>query len=101
MNEKELCAYRMADSELLKWNRIQSRIICDCKKVEVPSSFGEFVKAQISPTEQYAHVAGYCNDIGYFYVSEGDRGELFLKCLSKYPEDIRWCIMEKILINSG
>ena len=101
MNEKELSDYRMTESDLQKWNQIQKQIISDCKLVKTPPSFSDFIKTKISPTERYGHTAGYCNSVGFFYVAEGDRGELFLECASHNPEDMRWYIMERILTHIG
>ena len=101
MNEKELYAYRMNDSELQKWNQFQDQILRDCQRVKVPSSFSEFMKTQTNPRGSYAHTAGYCNNAGYFYISEGDRGGIFLECISQNLEDIRWYIMELIVVHVG
>ena len=101
MNVEKLCRYRMNSSELNVWNEFQEQIIKDCQKIKIPLSFGEFIETQISIKEQYIHTAGYCNKAGYFYINEGDRGELFLSCLSHDIEDIRWYVMEKILRHIG
>ena len=101
MNEKELYNYKMTEDELQKWCQFQNQIISDCRQVEIPSSFSEYIKTQVNPIEPYIHTAGYCNNVGYFYITEGDRGEIFLKCLSFNLENIRWYIMEKILTHIG
>ena len=101
MDTKELYTYRMNNSELQKWNQLQNRIIIDCSQVNVPLSFGEYIKTQTSPENPHEHTAGYCSTVGYFYIAEGDRGELFLKCLSQNCEDIRWYVVEKIFSYIG
>jgi len=91
----------MTESDLQKWNLIQNKVISDCQRVKTPPSFSKFIKTQISPAEPYMHTAGYCNTVGYFYVTEGDRGELFLQCASHNSEDMCWYIMERILTHIG
>ena len=101
MNEKELYTYRMTESDLQKWNQLQSQIIRDCQRVKTSPSFSEFINTQVSPAESYMHTAGYCNTVGYFYVTEAERGELSLQCASHNSKDMRWYIMKKILIHIG
>ena len=101
MDAKELSNYKMNDSESQTWDKFQKRIISDCLQIKVPSSLSEYIKTQTNPTELYTHSAGYCNNVGYYYVTEGDRGELFLQCLSFNIEDIRWYLMERIVTHVG
>ena len=82
MNEKELYTYRMTESDLQKWNQLQSQIIRDCQRVKTSPSFSEFINTQVSHAEPYMHTAGYCNTVGYFYVTVGERSELSLQCAS-------------------
>ena len=101
MNEKDLYSYRVTKSDVQKWNQLQNQILRDCRQVKTPPSSSELITTQASPAEPYAHAAGYCSTVGYFYVTEGDHGELFLQCASHNPEDMRWYIMKRIFTHIG
>ena len=92
---------KQTESDVQKWNQLQNQILRDCRQVKTPPLFRELITTEISPAEPYAHTAGYCSLVGYFYVTEGDRGELFLQCASHNLEDMRWYIMKRILTHIG
>ena len=101
MDVKKLYKYQMNDEELRIWGLFQSQIRKDCQRVNVSISFTKYIETQIDSKYPYSHTSGYCTEVGYFYVAEGDFGELFLECLSQNREDIRWYITEIIFSHIG
>lgn len=102
MTEKELELYKMTESEKQNWNIIRQTIFVYCQKLQIPEFMYERIEMLTSGGMKYGHhVAGYCENAGYFYIEYGDRGTLYLKCLSYNSEDICFYIMKQITRETG
>lgn len=80
MTEKELYQYQMTAAETEIWNRLKNLLKEDRKTMLIPDEFAEWIERLLSTREAYDHDAGYHMKEGYYYVEEGDRGSLYLKC---------------------
>lgn len=102
MTEHELELYIMSEAEKQKWNNIRQMIWKYCEQVQIPKSMNDRIEILTSGGMKYGdHVAGYCENAGYFFLEYGDRGALFLKCLSFGEKDICFCLMKKITREAG
>lgn len=101
MKEKELSAYRMNVQESEEWYALKKRILHDCKNMQIPHRYYSWIDKKTDPIDPYNHVAGYSQVDGYFYVEEGDRGEIALTCCSHDFEDIRWYLLTSIVSYVG
>lgn len=101
MTERELYHYKMTSEETEKWNELKSQVINDCKTMQIPLEFNEWIERKSNAIDSYNHIAGYCEKVGYFYIEDGDRGDIYLKCCSRNPDDIRWYILEQIVQHVG
>ena len=98
MTPEELRSYKMTSEELQVWNETVSRVREYCNKL-VPEEYSQKIEHHLS--KDYFHYAGYCKKEGYYYVCEGDRGEL--SCLFKGfdREKIQIFLTENILRDVG
>lgn len=102
MTAKELEIYKMSEAERQKWNEIKQTVKMYCKRVMIPGFMSERIENILREGMLYGqHVAGYCESEGYYYIEYGDRGMLYLKCLSIDSQDVCFYIMQQIAREAG
>lgn len=101
MTVKELEHYKMTDDELEKWIEVRQIILDYCKILKIPAFMEKRIDSILQIRITYEHIAGYCKTNGYFYITYGDRGELYLSCQSKEKDDICFYIIKEIAREAG
>lgn len=101
MTERQLYSYRMSLEESEKWAKLKNIILTDCKKMKISHQHDEWINKRTKPIDPYNHVAGYSRADGYFYIEDGDRGEIYLSCCSHDAEDVRWYLLKSIASQVG
>jgi len=101
MIEKQLYSYRMNLQELEKWAELKNIILSDCKKMQISHQHHDWIDKRTDSIDPYNHVAGYSQADGYFYIEDGDRGEINLSCCSRNFEDIRWYLLTSVAGYAG
>lgn len=101
MTEKQLYSYRMSPQEVEKWAKLKNSILSDCKKMQTSHQYYDWIDKKTDSIDSNNHVAGYSRADGYFYIEDGDRGEINLSCCSYDVEDIRWYLLKSIVSHVG
>lgn len=101
MDVKELYTYKMMTSECEKWSEVQDVLNRSCKFLNIPETYHGIIENAIQSRGTY-HSAGFCETEGYYFVEDGDRGALYLKCKTPHLVEICFYIMHhKILYGIG
>lgn len=79
MEINELFIYQMTQAECEKWSEVQDIIHRSCKVLNIPETYHSIIENATQSRGAY-HLAGFCETEGYYFVEEGDRGELHLAC---------------------
>ncbi|MBD5080856.1 MAG: hypothetical protein HDT44_03715 [Ruminococcaceae bacterium] len=99
MTPQQLRAYKMTFEERQIWSETADRIREYCSGL-VPQEYSQKIEYHLS-TKDYLHYAGYCKKEGYYYVSEGDRGELYCLFKNADGEKMQIFLLENILRDVG
>lgn len=102
MDIKDLYNYRMSPDELDMWMQVVESVRQYSKQIEIMEDYGVMITSAISSSVFCDHSSGYCKEVGYYYIEEGDRGKIFLKCHTQNKDEICFYIMhQKILRQIG
>ena len=99
MTPQQLRAYKMTFEERQIWSETADRIREYCSGL-VSQEYSQKIEYHLS-TKDYLHYAGYCKKEGYYYVSEGDRGELYCLFKNADGEKMQIFLLENILRDVG
>lgn len=99
MTPEELRKYKMTSSEKQKWYEVTNSIREYCDGI-VPKEYTGKIEYHISE-KPYDHYVGFCEAEGYYYVAEGDRGELEVLWKSFEKDKIQIYLMKNILRDVG
>ena len=98
MNPQQLRGYIMTSEEKRVWNETADRVREYCNKL-VPEEYSQKIEHHLS--KDYFHYAGYCKKEGYYYIAEGDRGELYCLFKNADGEKMQIFLTENILRDVG
>ncbi len=102
MELRELYNYKMNPAELEEWMQVAEKVRSLCEEIGLVDAYGVMVKNAISSSIFCDHRAGFCTKIGYYYIEEGDRDKIYLKCQSHDPDEMTFHVMhQKILRTIG
>lgn len=102
MELMELYNYKMNPAELDEWMRVAEKTRGYCAQLGLIEDYGVMVKNAISSSVFCDHRAGFCTKIGYYYIEEGDRDKIYLKCQSYDIDEMTFYVMhQKILRTIG
>lgn len=102
MELRELYNYKMNPAELEEWMHVADKVRSLCEKLGLVDTYGVMIKNAISSSIFCDHRAGFCTKIGYYYIEEGDRDKIYLKCQSRDPDEMAFHVMhQKILRTIG
>ncbi len=95
MDIKELAFNKLTKEEQVKWKLLKDKVYACCDK-DIQKEYGSIIENALKNVLIDDHIAGYSMEHGYYYVIEGDYGELTLDCLTQDINEIAFYILKSI-----
>lgn len=95
MDIKELSFNKLTEEEQVKWKLLEEKVRSYCDE-DIQREYSSIIEDALKNVLIDDHIAGYSMEKGYYYVIEGDYGELILGCLTQDIEEIAFYILKSV-----
>lgn len=99
--KSEVEIYKMDSNELTVWNQFSDSILNACETMKLNKDYKPLILKRLEGRLNYVHNIGFSSNYGYYFLYYGDRGESFLKLVTKSKEEARLYFLTKILVEVG